>query len=97
MAYTEKKSNKSLIAIIIAIIVIIAAVIAVVALKGGSKDENANQEKTTITIAVPNDTTNEARALLLLQEQGYIKLDESKGITATISDITENPYGLEYS
>lgn len=96
MANTEKKSNKSLIAIIIAIIVIIAAVIAVVALKGGSKDENANQEKTTITIAVPNDTTNEARALLLLQEQGYIKLDESKGITATISDITENPYGLEF-
>lgn len=100
MANTEKKSKKSLIAIIIAIIVVIAAIIAAVALKGGNKDkntnENANQEKAKITIAVPNDTTNEARALLLLQEQGYIKLDESKGITATISDITENPYGIEF-
>lgn len=44
-----------------------------------------------ITIAVPNDTTNEARALLLLEEQGYIKLKEGAGITATISDIAENP------
>ena len=91
MANTEKKSKKSLIAIIVAIIVVVAAVIAVVALKGGNKDANSNtdQEKAKITIAVPNDTTNEARALLLLQEQGYITLDESKGITATISDITD--------
>ena len=98
MANTEKKSKKSLIAIIVAIIVVVAAVIAVVALKGGNKDANSNtdQEKAKITIAVPNDTTNEARALLLLQEQGYITLDESKGITATISDITDNPYGIEF-
>ena len=49
-----------------------------------------------ITIAVPNDTTNEARALLLLEELGYIKLAEGAGITATIRDITENPYGIEF-
>ena len=36
-----------------------------------------------ITIAVPNDTTNEARALLLLEENGYIKLKDGAGITAT--------------
>lgn len=100
MANTEKKSNKTLIAVIAAVIVIIIAVVAVVVSKGGSKkaDDTSNQsaEKATVTIAVPNDTTNEARALLLLQEQGYIKLDESKGITASISDILENPYDIEF-
>ena len=50
-----------------------------------------------IKIAVPNDTTNEARALLLLQDLGYITLDENAGITATIKDITDNPYGIEFS
>jgi D-methionine transport system substrate-binding protein len=42
-------------------------------------------------IAVPNDTTNEARALLLLEDQGLIKLKENIGLEATINDITENP------
>lgn len=50
-----------------------------------------------IKIAVPNDTTNEARALLLLEKLGYIKLKEGAGITATIKDIEENPYGIEFS
>lgn len=49
-----------------------------------------------ITIAVPNDTTNEARALLLLQDQGYIKLKDGAGITATINDIAENPLGIKF-
>lgn len=48
------------------------------------------------TIAIPNDTTNEARALLLLNEQGYIVLDKNAGITATIKDIKDNPYGIEF-
>lgn len=48
------------------------------------------------TIAVPNDTTNEARALLLLQEQGIIKLDDDAGITATVKDIKENPYNVDF-
>ena len=47
-----------------------------------------------VTIAVPNDTTNEARALLLLADQGYITLKEGAGITATIKDIEENPYNI---
>lgn len=47
------------------------------------------------TIAVPNDTTNEARALLLLEANGIIKLAEGSGLTATILDIEENPYNVE--
>ena len=49
-----------------------------------------------ITVAVPNDTTNEARALLLLEDLGYIKVKDDAGITATILDIAENPYGIEF-
>ena len=48
-----------------------------------------------IQIAVPNDTTNEARALLLLEANGIIKLREGAGITATKKDIIENPYNVE--
>lgn len=50
-----------------------------------------------IKIAVPNDTTNEARALLLLQELGYIEINEDAGITATILDITSNPKNIQFS
>ncbi len=49
-----------------------------------------------IVIGIPNDTTNEARALLLLQDKGYIKLKEGAGITATIRDIEENPYNITF-
>ena len=49
-----------------------------------------------IIIAVPSDTTNEARALLLLQEQGLITLKDDAGITATVRDIVENPYNIEF-
>jgi D-methionine transport system substrate-binding protein len=46
-------------------------------------------------IAIPNDTTNEARALLLLQDNGIIKLKDGAGITATKQDIAENPHNVE--
>lgn len=46
-------------------------------------------------IAVPNDTTNEARALLLLQDNGVITLEEGAGLTATVNEIVDNPYGVE--
>lgn len=46
-------------------------------------------------IAVPNDTTNEARALLLLEANGIITLKEGAGLTATVKDIEENPNGIE--
>ena len=49
-----------------------------------------------VQIAIPNDTTNEARALLLLQDNGIIKLKDGAGITATIQDIAENPKNIEF-
>ena len=69
---------------------IILALITVLALAGCGK---ANKE---FTVAVPNDTTNEARALLLLEANGLLKLKEGAGITATIQDIAENPYGIKF-
>ena len=47
------------------------------------------------TIAVPNDTTNEARALLLLQDNGIITLKDGAGLTATVNDIAENPHNVK--
>ena len=49
-----------------------------------------------VQIAIPNDTTNEARALLLLQDNGIITLKDGAGITATIQDIAENPKNIEF-
>lgn len=46
-------------------------------------------------VAVPNDTTNEARALLLLEQEGLIKLKDGAGISATVLDIEENPKNLQ--
>lgn len=50
-----------------------------------------------ITVAVPNDPTNEARALLLLQEQGIITLKDKTDIKATIKDIEENPHNITFN
>ena len=66
----------------------------------GGKDtntdgDNSSDTKTAVKIGVPNDTTNEARALLLLQENGIIKLADGAGITATKNDIVDNPYNVE--
>ena len=66
----------------------------------GGKDtntdaDNSGDTKTAVKIGVPNDTTNEARALLLLQENGIIKLADGAGITATKNDIVDNPYNVE--
>lgn len=47
-------------------------------------------------IAIPNDTTNEARALLLLQDNGIIKLKDGAGLDATINDIAENPHKIKF-
>ena len=65
----------------------------------GGKQKSLDAVKSTsgLVIGIPNDTTNEARALLLLQENGYLKLRDGAGITATVSDITENPYGLSFT
>lgn len=46
-------------------------------------------------VAIPNDATNGGRALLLLQEQGLIKLKDGSGLEPTVSDIVENPKNLD--
>ena len=48
------------------------------------------------TIAIPNDTTNEARALLLLQDNGLLTLKDGASLTATINDIKDNPKKLKF-
>ena len=79
---------KKIISVILAAVLSLS-LIALTACGGSGSD--------TIKIAVPNDTTNEARALLLLQDLGYITLDEKAGITATIKDIIDNPLNIEFS
>lgn len=54
------------------------------------------ESKSEVTIAIPNDTTNEARALQLLEKLGYIKLKDGAGITATPGDIEENKFNITF-
>ncbi len=78
------------------IIALALAVVLVFSLAACSKSgDSADDSSSVIKIAVPNDTTNEARALLLLQEAGIITLKDGAGITATKNDIVENPYNVE--
>ena len=60
--------------------------------KKASLDEIGDGDK----IAIPNDTTNEERALLLLQDNGLITLKEGVGLTATVNDVVENPHNIEF-
>ena len=60
----------------------------------GTKEDVSELEEGDV-IAVPNDTTNEARALLLLQDNGVIKLKDGVGLEATARDIEENPNNVE--
>ncbi len=71
--------------------VLLTAALLVTAFAGcGSKNNGS------VTIAVPNDATNEARALLLLEVKGYIKLKDGATITATVNDIAENPHNIKF-
>ncbi len=74
---------------------VLALVLALSLTACGGGSTAGDGEKTAVKIGVPNDTTNEARALLLLQENGIIKLKDGAGITATKNDIVENPYNVE--
>lgn len=78
---------KKALSLVLAVLLVVSCAFALTSC--GGKEEK-------IVIAVPNDTTNEARALLLLEANGIIKLKEDAGITATIMDITENPKGIEF-
>ena len=71
-------------------------VLSIFALAACSGKDGKTDAKTEITIAVPNDTTNEARALKLLEANGIIKMKEDAGITATVNDIVENPLNIKY-
>ena len=51
--------------------------------------------KNKLSVGVPNDTTNEARALTLLEKNGFFTLKEGAGITATKNDIAENPHNIQ--
>ncbi|AWB45877.1 methionine ABC transporter substrate-binding protein [Paenibacillus sp. CAA11] len=60
------------------------------------KIKSVDELKDGAVVAIPNDPSNEARALLLLQKQGFIKLKDGAGISATIKDITENKKNLQF-
>ncbi|MDR0514379.1 MAG: hypothetical protein LBG81_04360 [Coriobacteriaceae bacterium] len=72
-------------------VVLLGSVSGVLAACGGDKGGTGQEH----TIAVPSDTTNEARALLLLEANGIIKLKDGAGLTATANDIIENPYNVK--
>ena len=59
------------------------------------RTKSLSEVKEGMSIAVPNDASNEARALRLLQDQGLIHLRDGAGITATIKDISKNPKNLQ--
>jgi len=60
------------------------------------KVKNLSELKEGAQIGIPNDPTNGGRALLLLQEQGLIKLNPDAGLKATPIDIKENPRKLRF-
>lgn len=84
---------KKTLSIILAAVLTLSLVLSFASCGQSSSDD----KKGSLTIAVPNDTTNEARALLLLQEQGLIKLKDGAGITATVLDIEENPHNIKFN
>ncbi|MDR0406678.1 MAG: MetQ/NlpA family ABC transporter substrate-binding protein [Holosporales bacterium] len=61
-----------------------------------SKIKKITELKDGAVIAIPNDPTNEGRALLLCQSNGLIKLNPEAGLKSTLSDITENPKNLVF-
>ena len=74
---------------------ILAVSAAVMVTSCGSKGSEGGEKAEKVTIAIPNDTTNEARALLLLEANGYITLKEGVDITATPRDV-EAPDNIEF-
>ena len=86
-----KKHSIKLTALVLALVLTAA-----LALTGcGSKSDDSDGA-TTIQIAVPNDPTNEGRALLLLQQENLITLKDPDNLEATPVDIAENPHNLQF-
>lgn len=88
------KTNKRILAAALAAILALSglALTACGSRGGGSEGQDGGND---ITIAIPNDPTNEARALLLLEANGYIRLKEGAGVTATVHDV-EDPNGIRF-
>lgn len=86
--FQEVKEMKKLLSSLLALTLVLSLAFAFTGC--GSSDSSE------IEIAVPNDTTNEARALLLLQDNGLITLKDGAGITATIQDIEDNPHNIKF-
>lgn len=84
---------KKKIGLLLGLIAVVALLAALAGCTGS--DTGSNASKTSYKIAVPSDTTNEARALQLLQAQGLITLKDGVGLTATKNDIVDNPYNIE--
>lgn len=82
-------NNKKKLIAIIALVLVAAVVVCCLTIFN-------KPAQTKLKIAVPNDATNEGRALLLLQANGVLKLNEDAGITATVKDIVENPLNIEF-
>ena len=80
---------KNIITKLLVVVLIVATVFCFAGCGNSSSDE-------TITIAVPNDSTNEARALELLAVNGLITLPEGTDTLATVRDIVENPHNIEF-
>lgn len=81
--------------IAVSLAVILALTAAALGGCGSDKDTGGGKSGNNATIAVPNDATNEARALMLLEANGYIKLKDGVSITATVRDI-EDSNGIEF-
>lgn len=90
----EKNTMKKTYTLVLITLLILAASLA---FTGCGNNSDSGDAAASITIAVPNDTTNEARALLLLQDLGLIKLKDGTGITATILDIEDNPHNIQFN
>ncbi len=94
--FTMKKTLVTILALALAI----TSIFAFASCSGSENDTtdnaNAGTSSEKIVIAVPNDTTNEARALMLLDSLGVIKLKDGAGITATVLDIEENLHNIEF-
>ncbi len=92
---------KKTLSIVLALVFVLSSVALLVSCGNSTTAGKSNTSETpsshkVITIAVPNDTTNEARALLLLENLGIIEIDGTKGQTATIKDIISNPKNIQF-
>ena len=81
---------KKAITTLLSLVLIFTFAIALTGCGGGDDSQDPVQ------IAIPNDTTNEARALLLLQDNGLLTLKDGVGLEATVNDIVDNPKGIQF-